>query len=71
MARLGTEAEATTAEAAIIALSIPEIDATYVRCFGSIGALVIVRSSSPLSGPQIALIDAAADPIYVAYQVMA
>lgn len=70
MARLGTEAEAITAEAAIVALSIPEIDATFVRSFGSVGAVVIVRSSSPLSGPQIVSIDAAADPVHVAYQVM-
>jgi hypothetical protein len=69
MSRLGTNAEAVIAQAAIIALAIPEIDSVMIRHFGSAGAIVIVTSQSALSGGQIAAIEAAADPIKVACRV--
>lgn len=69
MPRLGTHAEAVTAQTAVIALAIPEVDSVLIRDLGTIGAVIIVCSQNALSGGQITSIDAAADPIKVAYRV--
>lgn len=69
MPRVGTLVEATTAQTAIVALSIPEVDSVLIRSFPALGSIVIVSSQSTLSGGQITSIDAAADPVKVSYRV--
>ena len=69
MPKVGTLAEATTAQAAIIALAIAEVDSVLIRSFPVLGSVVIVSSQSALSGEQIELIEAAGDPVKVSCRV--
>ena len=69
MPRVGTLVEATTAQTAIVALAIAEVDSVLIRSFPALGSIVIVSSQSALSGGQITSIDAAGDPVKVSYRV--
>lgn len=69
MPKLGSNAEALAAQSAVVALSIPEVKQVLIKLLGSYGEMVIVSSQNALSGGQVTSIDAAADPVKVAYWV--
>jgi hypothetical protein len=69
MPRPGTHSEAVAAQAAVVALAIPEVSFVVVRDSGTLGAVVIVTSQNALSGAQITSIEGAAYPIKVTYRM--